>query len=387
MSRFCRHGRFIERCPICRDTVPGLAPVKQGSAGAGRSASAATHGSAAARRRARGSGKDLRVYRDGAPRGDDDGYRSALAPGLRNCADAQRLAEELAFAAGRLTTLGTAPPGLYAEARQQASWERATWMCFLIAYLSPLQGDDPFRGIQAVLSACPEESEGVPVEGGGVPVEGEDVPREDEGAPRKDEGAPREGGDAPKEGEGVPDWRKGELPDLAGIPLGPRTSHDPARGADTLRAYLQWAERAGSQVGAFSGDPNWSEERRFERLFERLQLPGLGRMGRYDMLVTVGRLGLYELRADSLHFGGAGGGSAQATGDPATLAAKRLFGIGDPLVLERRALALADAASVPLDALDLAFANWGAGERATLGVPADRSDTAALERARGALEL
>jgi hypothetical protein len=344
MSRFCRHGRFIERCSICRDTVPGLAPVKQGSTSSGRSSRSATHGSAAARRRAHGARKDLRVYSDGAPRGDDDGYRCALASGLRNSADALRLAEEIAFAAGRLTRLGTSPPDLYAEVREQPSWERATWMCFLIAYLSPLQGDAPFAGIRAVLRACP-------------------------------------GGE-----QGVPNWREHELPDLADIPLGPRTSHDPVRGADTLRAYLQWAERAGSQVGAFSGDPTWNEARRFERLFERMQLPGLGRMGRYDMLVTVGRLGLYELCADSLHFAGAAG-SGQATGDPATLAAKRLFGIGDPLILERRALALADAVSVPLDALDLAFANWGVGERATLGVPADSSDGSALERACEALEL
>ncbi len=364
MSRFCRHGRFVERCAICRDTVPGLAPVKQGSAGAGRPSRASTKGSAAARARARGARKDLRVYSDGAPRGEDDGYRCALAPGLRNGADALRLAEEIAFAAGRLLQLGAAPPGLYAEVRQQSSWERATWMCFLIAYLSPLQSDDsreshleggaplqsdvqsddPFLGIREVLRACP-------------------------------------GGE-----DGVPDWREDKLPDLADIPLGPRTSHDPARGADTLRAYLQWAERAGSQVRAFSGDPDWSEERRFERLFERLQLPGLGRMGRYDMLVTVGRLGLYELRADSLHFA-AGGGSTQVTGDHTTLAAKRLFGIGDPLILERRALALAETASIPLDALDLALANWSAGERATVGFAPETCDTRAFECAQGALEL
>jgi hypothetical protein len=348
MSRFCRHGRFVERCPICRDTVPGLAPVKQGSAGAGRSATrTAGRGSATAKRHARGGRKDLRVYSDGAPRGEDDGYRCALVPGLRNRADAGRLCEEIAFAAGRLQMLDASPPGLYAEVRQQSSWERATWMCFLIAYLSPLQGEAPFLGIRQALRAC--------------------------------------GGE-----EGIPDWRAPEqLPDLTDVPLGPRTSHDPARGDGTLRAYLQWAERTGSQVRAFSGDPTWSEERRFERLFERLQLPGLGRMGRYDMLVTVGRLGLYEMRADSLHFAGSGA-SGQTGGDLATLAAKRLFGIGDPMILERRSLVLAEAARVPLDAFDLAFANWIAhppGERATVGAPAETCDSSALEHAQSALEL
>jgi hypothetical protein len=341
MSRFCRHSRFIERCPICRDTVPGLAPASKGSTVAAGSHRSSPNSSAAARRRARTGSRNLRVYKDGAPRGEDDGYRCALVPGLHNSEDAMRLAREIAFSNGRLTTLSNSPPGFYAEVRQQESWERATWMCFLIAYLSPLQGDAPFLGIRQALRAC----------GGGD----------------------------------VPDWEQDdELPNLDDIPLGPRTSHDPARGVDTLRAYLQWAQRSGSQVRAFSGDPTWSEERRFERLFERLMLPGLGRMGRYDMLVTVGRLGLYEVRADSMHFAG---GLTQATGDHATLTAKRLFGIGDPMILERRALALTEAFSVPMDALDLAFANWGAGERANMGMPADTCDEQALERAQGALEL
>jgi hypothetical protein len=345
MPRFCRHSRFIERCPICRDTVPGLAPASKGStlaAGSRRASSGSSGSSATARRQARAGARNLRVYSDGTPRGEDDGYRCALLPGLHNSHDARRLAEEIAFSHGRLLALEDSPPGLYAEVRQQGSWERATWMCFLIAYLSPLQGDAPFLGIRKALRAC----------GGG--------------------------GD-------VPDWREeGDLPDLTDIPLGPRTSHDPARGADTLRAYLQWAQRAGSQVRAFSGDPTWNEQRRFERVFERLQLPGLGRMGRYDMLVTVGRLGLYEMRADSLHFAG---GTTHATDDLATLVAKRLFGIGDPFILERRATALAEACTVPVEALDVAFANWGAAERANLAMPDERSDADALERAQDALEL
>jgi hypothetical protein len=64
-----------------------------------------------------------------------------------------------------------------------------------------------------------------------------------------------------------------------------------------------------------------------------------------------------------------------------------VFGIGDPLHLERRARALAEAVSTPLEAFDLALANWGAGKRATLGVPADPSDRDALERVRDALGL
>ncbi len=91
-------------------------------------------------------------------------------------------------------------------------------------------------------------------------------------------------------------------------------------------------------------------------------------MGRYDLLVTLGALGLYELRADSLHLLGARG---QSSGDLTTLAAKRLFAIGEPIHLERRAAALAEAIAVPIQTLDLAFANWASPQRATLGCPAE----------------
>jgi hypothetical protein len=333
MPRFCRHSRFIERCPICRETVPGLEPVKRSSSSGSRRASSGSGSDGVRTHKRTGSGKGVRVYTDGSLRGQDDGYSCELVPGLHNAGDAQRLVEELSFASGRLDLLSSSPPDLYAEVRQQESWEQATWMCFLIAYLSPLQGEDPFVGIRRALSAEVEA---------------------------------------------------GELPNLDAVALGPRTSHEYSRGTRTLQAYLQWAERAGSQVRAFSGDHNWSESRRFERLFERLALPGLGRMGRYDLLLTLGRLGLYELEPDSLHLGG---GRMEATSDLTTLAAKRLFGIGDPLILERRALAMAEAASAPIEALDLAFANWHTGERATLGVAADTSDSHVLEHATAALEL
>jgi hypothetical protein len=336
VSRFCRHNRFIERCPICRETVPGLAPPER----AGRHARAGSPAGAGERaggrrsspRRTRG-GQALSIHRE--RRAEDDGYRSALVPGLRASQDAERLAEEIAFADGRLVAITMAPPDLYGDIREQEDEEQATWMCFLAAYLSPLEDDDPFAGIRLALEA---------------------------------------------------DWRAGELPDLTEIPLGPRTSHDPTRGDATLRAYLHWARYAGGERGSqrevFVGEEVWTPQRRFERIFERLKLPGLSRAGRYELLVTLGRIGLYELRADALHFGGAGEG-----GDLATVAAKRLFGIGEPIHLERRAHALAEAMAVPVEALDLALANWGAGERATLGAPPEVLDRHALERARDALEL
>ncbi len=55
------------------------------------------------------------------------------------------------------------------------------------------------------------------------------------------------------------------------------------------------------------------------------------------------------MRADKLHVG---------AGDDVELAAKRVFGIGERGVLERRAADLAEAAELPLEALDLGLLNW-----------------------------
>jgi Alpha-glutamyl/putrescinyl thymine pyrophosphorylase clade 3 len=341
VQRFCRHNRFIERCPICRETVPGLAEPE----GSGRRSRPG--GPAEAGRTAAGGARrrpSPRIHRRAGlhvsheRRAEDDGYRSPLAPGLRASQDAARLAEEIAFAEGRLLALTAAPPDLYGEMREQEDPEQAMWMCFLSAYLGPLESDDPFAGIRRALEA---------------------------------------------------DWRAGELPDLDSIPLGPRTSHDRARGTDTLSAYLRWAASAdrsqiGQQAVAFTGDPTWTPARRFERLFERLTLPGLARMGRFELLLTLGRIGLGELHADALYFTNAPGA---AHGDLTTLAAKRVFAIGEQMHLEHRARELAQAVSVPVEALDLALANWGVGERATQGVPPEVSDQHALERARQALDL
>ncbi len=266
-------------------------------------------------------------------RSEDDGYRCELVPGLHSSQDAKRLVREIGFASGRLLTLTAAPPSLYSEARDCGDIEQATWMCFLAAYLSPLQGSQSFVGVrQALLSS----------------------------------------------------WESGTLPDLEDVPLGPRTSHDPARGAETLIAYRRFAEHVGSQEAAFAGETVWTPQRRFERLFERLALPGFGRMGRYDLLITLGRLGLYELRADSLHLTTR---SSSLVEDPTPQAAKRVFGIGDPIHIERRAATLAQVLSTPIEALDLAFANWSSEERVTLGFPADTNDVHAVERAEAALEV
>jgi hypothetical protein len=337
MPTFCRHGRFLERCPICGKDLPGAAPSAGRAARSPRAARPTPPRASGTQRRARG--EPMRIRREG--RAEDDGYSSALVPGIRASADAMRLVDEIAFANARLVGIALEPRELYAEAAAATAreLERATWICFLIAYLNPLaQAEDPFVGIRTVLAAMPDPGASVPV----------------------------------------------ALSQAGAIALGPRTSHDPARGGQTLGAYREWIDRAGgSQAVAFAGDEGWTPERRFERLFERLALPGFGRMGRYELLVTLGRIGAYELQADGLHLGGvSGGGSSE---DATILAAKRVFGIGDPLLLDRRAAALAAAVAVPVETLDLALANWAAPIRATMGFPAETADDAARERAFDAL--
>jgi len=261
-------------------------------------------------------------------RGVDDGYHSRLVPGLRSSDEAERLAQELAFAAERLTKLATEPPGLYAEvAGAGGDLEERTWLAFLIAYLGPLETEDPFAAIEGVRIS----------------------------------------------------WASGEQPPLEGVETGVRSAHDPRRGARTLDAYRAWAQRGGSQAAAFTGEPTWSAERRFARTFERLALPGFHRDARFELLVSLGRLGVYELRAGTLQLGG---------DNPVTIACKRALGIGDALLLERRAAELAQECALPLDALDLGLYNWGRGERASIGLgPGTEPDPAAHAAARAALGL
>jgi hypothetical protein len=98
-----------------------------------------------------------------------------------------------------------------------------------------------------------------------------------------------------------------------------------------------------------AGDTGWTPQRRFDRWFDRLRLPGTTRAQRFAFLVALGPS--RDLEANALHLDVKGD-------DPTTLAAKRLLNSGDALLLERRAKALADAAEVPVAALDRGFALW-----------------------------
>ena len=331
MPTFCRHNRLVQNCPICsREQAIELRPIVSPSQPRSTQPRPTRPGSTPSRSRGAdgrtSGGSGVRVRR--LARGADDGYHSSLVPGLKSSSDAERLAQELAFAAGRLTRLAQDPPGLYAEVADPSDdLEERSWLAFLIAYLCPLNEDDPFSAIRQVRTR----------------------------------------------------WATGELPVLDDVRTGPRTAHEPDAGTRTLEAYRAWAARAGSQAAAFTGEQSWTPERRFERIFERLALPGLHRGARFDLLATLGRLSAYDVRAGALHFGG---------DNQTTVAAKRVLGIGDPLLLDRRAADLADACEIPLEALDLAFYNWEHGERATVGMGPDAEpDQGALSSAMEALGL
>lgn len=302
---FCRHNRFLQNCPICSPAAvkPPPAARRQPGAPPARSARSGT-------RPGRSSAVRVRQLHQAA----DDGFRSELVPGIKATEDAERLASELAFATARLAELAADPPGLYADIVTLDHVEEGLWLAFLTAYVCPLPYDeDPFANV-------------------------------------RDAHVP---------------WDSGELPRLD-VARGPRGAVDPATGERTVLAYRAWVKRAGAQAAAISGESSWTPERRFDRVFERLALPGLGRDQRYEFLVSLGRLGLVEMRPSSLQFG---------DGDT-TIAAKRVFGIGDKILLERRARTLADAVDVPIEALDLALFNWGArgGARATHGSRAEVVD-------------
>jgi hypothetical protein len=181
------------------------------------------------------------------------------------------------------------PPGPYEAVATEPDREQATWLAFLLALIGP---DAP--EVQDAVAAA----------------------------------APR--------------FEDGELPEGTPFP--------PAHGR-AIAAYRQWAQRAGSQVAGFTGEADWSPQRRFARVFERLALPGLGRAPRFELLVTLGAAGVYELVPDLLQL--------SVEDDTTTQAAKRVLLSGDKMLLERRSRDLAAACELPLAALDRGLAVWG----------------------------
>jgi hypothetical protein len=311
MPSFCRHNRLLQNCTICaREMNFEVRPVVSSSAPKAaqpreerpRSERGPTAPRAPRASAPRSSAGSLRVRR--LARGVEDGYRSALVPGLKSSQDAECLAEEVAFAATRLSLMERLGAG------EPLTTTDPVWL----EIAAP--GDADARTVLAF--------------------------------------------------EHVLDGPRG---------IGSQAGRDAALGG-----LAAWAARTGSYARAFTGEDAWIPERRFERLFERLGgISGLSRDTRYELLTLLGRLGVYPLRAGRLFPSGE---------NETTWAAKRALGIGDPLLLERRATDLAEACSVPIEALDLGLHNWGSGSRLTGGLsPGSEPEPATLDRARDALGL
>ena len=240
-----------------------------------------------------------------------DGHRPALTPGLKSSLEAERLADELAFAAARLELLATAPPGPLAEIADPAGdEEERTWLAFLVAYLGPLDADAPFAAIESVRTA----------------------------------------------------WGAG--PDLEGVEVGPRgSSRSRARHADGRGLPRLGRACRAPRPAAYAGDASWTAERRFARAFERLALPGMTRDVRFGLLVTLlGALGRPGARGREGSSSGATTRSPSRPSAPSGSAIRCCWS-GAP----RRS---AEAAGVPLAALDLGLFNWERRSRTGDGVPA-----------------
>lgn len=298
MPSFCRHNRFEDSCPICSKDKKTVSAPKRATASS-PSRPRTTKGPRPGRGPRTTAGATALHVRK-LERAPDDGYESELVPGLRSSEDARRLAEALSFSAARLQQLATAPTGLYDEVASNPDREEAAWLCFLIAYISPLESDTPFSAIEAAR---------------------------------------------------VP-WATGELPNLDGIALGPRTAHDTSHGTRTIEAYRAWAAKSGSQADALAGDANLSPQRRFDQLWGRLALPGFRRRARFEFLLLCSKLGLADVEPWTLMYKDAGPMSTVG------LAARRVFGSGDAIELRKRSARLIDAVDLPMASLDLALWNW-----------------------------
>ena len=93
-------------------------------------------------------------------------------------------------------------------------------------------------------------------------------------------------------------WASGELPAARRPPA--RTAHGPrpcTRQRDALSPTAHGPSGPDRRTRPSRERRHGRPERRFARAFERLALPGLHRDARFDLLVTLGELGLHDMQA------------------------------------------------------------------------------------------
>lgn len=260
-------------------------------------------------------------------RAADDGFTSALLPGVRSSQTALQLARELTAAEARLSVYGTADAGAWTTVTDLAGEPHRAFVAALVVAVASPDGPAGSASTAAAALAALQSA--------------------DPSLTALDAIA--------------------DAPELAQVleagPRGPR-AHDASAAALAVPAQL--AQRSGGSLeAALAGEAGWTSERRFARLLDRLALRGLPRAVRYDLLVGLGRSGVLPIRAEALHLGA----------DQVTDAAKRIFAVAETALLERRAAALVDATGVTFDALELALWNL-AGADAGAGGAAARWSTA-----------
>jgi len=146
---------------------------------------------------------------------------------------------------------------------------------------------------------------------------------------------------------------------LAGLPTGPVTDADAALSGLVAElggpadAFAAWAERHDGALAGLTSSVAGSPEARFDRAFERLSIPGFGRRLRIEFLIRAKALGILpEIEPWTLRLA-----DASAT-DPVLLAAKRIFAIGDPLLISRRLKLLLGELASSVACADHALALW-----------------------------
>ncbi len=268
----------------------------------------------------------MRVYRDGTSPRSTMAFAARSPRGCTPAPTRERLAAEIAFSRAACSRSRPIAAGPVCARRGAAADIRAGDLDLPAhVYLCPLEGADPFAGIRAALE----------------PPGGRAGARASCRTSRASRSA-RERATIPPAGRGAR-----RLPQLGRM-------------------------QAGSQEQAFTGDQGWSARAPLRAAVRAARAAGLARVAsRFELLVTLGRLGL--LRAARRLAAPArrerprrrDDRSARTVPPPSACSGSAIR-----INLERRARALAEAArGRPLEALDLALANWSARERATLGIP------------------
>ena len=142
-------------------------------------------------------------------------------------------------------------------------------------------------------------------------------------------------------------------PSLVGSFANHRKYESKAKIDDVMASYIAWVGESGSQY------TRWSEIVReagndpatvFDAAYSAFEVVRFGRLGKFDLLTLLGRLGFFPMEAGRVHIRGASGprrGAVDLFGPP-----------NDADRLERRSADLADHLSVSAAVLEDAICNW-----------------------------